>query len=108
MSDIVKWESSKYNAAPVPFTRWGEERALASIQRAGNLEAKKMIVQGQQDILRVDILAGVTDQGMQCAVDLDAERRALAGNDEGLNAQLTHLQMSFLSQVSSIIRHQGR
>ncbi len=106
MSDMVRWNGATETYAPL--TKWGEDRAIAAVQRVGNIAAKKMVVQGQQDILRVDIIAGVTDHAMQRTVDLDAERRALAGNDEGLNAQLTHLQMSFLSQCSSIIRHQGR
>jgi len=107
MSDLVKWNGGN-DSTPAPITKWGETRAIASVQRRGNITAQRMMVEGQHDILRVDIAAGITQHSMQRVVDLDAERRNLAGNDETLNAQLAHLQMGFINTCSGIIRRQGR
>lgn len=56
---------------------------------------------------RMDAEAALTGRIMERVVDIDEYRRALAGNDESLNAVLTRIELGFIAKAERIQRGFG-
>ncbi|MXG88431.1 hypothetical protein [Nocardioides flavescens] len=56
---------------------------------------------------RVDAEAALTGRIMERVVDIDGYRRALAANDETLNAVLTRIELGFIAKAEQIQRGSG-
>lgn len=69
-----------------------------------NRRAQDIVNKARLDNLRVDAIASVTANAMERVSDVDSYRRAIAGGDEFLNAQLGAIEMNFIATCGRVVR----
>ncbi|MDQ1734141.1 MAG: hypothetical protein QOH56_392 [Pseudonocardiales bacterium] len=74
-----------------------------SSRRGQNKELAKTVGKIRQGGLGLDGAAALTGRSMDALYGLDIKRRALAGNDPGLNAAMAELEMAFVQKAKGII-----
>ncbi|MGK2875488.1 MAG: hypothetical protein ACSLEW_07585 [Nocardioides sp.] len=82
-------------------------RLPAREQRQHNNAVARVVADTQLTAVQTDAEAALTGRIMERVVDIDGYRRALAGNDETLNAVLTRIEMGFIAKAERIQRNFG-
>lgn len=76
-------------------------------ERAHRSAVARVVRQTKLNALKVDAEAALTGRVMERVVDIDNYRRALAGNDETLNAILTRIELGFVAKAERVQRNFG-
>ena len=82
-------------------------RLPAREQRQHEGALARVVADTQLTATKVDAEAALTGRIMERVVDIDGYRRALAGNDESLNAVLTRIEMGFIAKAERVQRNFG-
>ncbi|MEP9385206.1 hypothetical protein [Nocardioides sp. KR10-350] len=85
----------------------GGARFPSKLERAENAQRAAIVSEARIAGLWADAGAAVAARGMERIVDLDGLRKALAGNDEVLDAILQQVEINYAQSVLSIQRHLG-
>ncbi|MCX6398313.1 MAG: hypothetical protein NTX33_00075 [Propionibacteriales bacterium] len=82
-------------------------RAVSRGERALDLAVGEIRAETKLAAVKVDASAALAGRIMERVVDIDEYRRALAGNDETLNAALTRIELGFIAKAERIQRGMG-
>lgn len=90
-----------------PIGRMAHRRAVSHGERALDLAVGDIRSETKIAAVKVDASAALAGRIMERVVDIDEYRRALAGNDETLNAALTRIELGFIAKAERIQRGMG-
>ena len=76
-------------------------------QRTYSNAVAHVVAETKLTAVKVDAEAALTGRIMERVVDIDGYRRALADNDETLNAVLTRIELGFIAKAERIQRGFG-
>lgn len=82
-------------------------RALAREQRGLEMATNNVKAETKLAGVRVDAAAALAGKIMERVVDIDSHRRALASNDETLNAILMRIELTFVAKAEQVQRGLG-
>ena len=91
------------NLERIPSTG-SHRRAMVRGERHLDLAVGQVKAETRLAAVKTDAEAALTGRIMERVVDIDGYRRALAGNDETLNAILTRIEMGFIAKAERIQR----